>query len=115
MAHAEMLQRKGVPFEYRVNNRSHKVKSPLGTYYATDTLIPRKELGFIKSVKHYIVKNELHKSIKNDLGEGYRTKIKYYKYANYAKTRVYNKNIYEVDIHIKPDACCQTSPSRNLT
>lgn len=98
MSHYEILERKGIPFSYQVNNKSHKIKSVLGTYYATDTLIPRKELGFIKAVKHYIIKNGLHESIPNRLGDDFRNKIEYYKYANYGKTRVYDDRVFEVDI-----------------
>lgn len=99
LEHIHTLQDEKIKFEFFVNNHTYSVRSPLGTYFTTDNKIPFKELSFVQEVKRHILKNNLHKKIKNDFGKSGHKKIKYFDYAIPKSTLKYSSDLYEVDIN----------------
>lgn len=97
--HIHTLQDEKIKFEFFVNNHTYSVKSQLGTYFTTDNKIPFKELSFVQQVKSYVLKNKIHKKIKNDFGKNGQSKIKYFDYMIPKSTVKYSSDLYEVDVN----------------
>jgi hypothetical protein len=94
-----MLQNLKIPFTYKMNNRTYIIQSRLGIYRCTDSLIQRKELNFVKSVKQRIMREKIYEEIPNTLPKDYRDKILYFKYNPKNMVEAYSEDVFEVDIN----------------
>ena len=99
LEHIHTLQDEKINFEFFVNNHTYSVRSKLGTYFTTDNKIPFKELSFVQQVKNHIIKNGIHKKIKDDFGKNGINKIKYFDHSVPKSNVKYSNDLYEIDIN----------------
>lgn len=89
----------GIPFTMKLTNQRTEIKSKLGHYMNKESEFPTKELNFIKSVKQYIIKNELYNIIPDYFKtEEAKSEIKYYSYNNKFKSGQVVHKCIEVDM-----------------
>lgn len=100
----KFLSESKVPFTFSINNHTYKIDSQIGDYITTDNKIKMKELHFVKLVKDYVYKNEIHLKIKNDFkknkdGTYNHDTVKYFDYKIPNKSFTHKQNLFEVDIN----------------
>ncbi len=93
--HLTLLRSEGIHYTFKNSGSSYYAESEAGKYYSVNRAITKREIGFIHSVKQYIKKNDIHKTIKPLLSEGRYSRIQYFKYSKKLKNE---DTIFEVDI-----------------
>lgn len=94
VALSDSLEKNKMPYTYLLNNHTSKIECALGNFMATDSLIPLHELWLVAWVKNYVLKNEIHKKIKNICRDW--ESIRYLRVKH--KPRKVFHRIYEVDL-----------------
>ena len=89
----------GIPYTIEKTGSRIIFKSQRGEYVCRKKEFIPKELSFIKSVKHNIIKNEIYNDIPNNFKtEKDKDKIKYVSYNKKYDTGDYIENVKEIDL-----------------
>lgn len=89
----------GIPYELEMTGTRKIFKSRRGQYVCREKKFDAKELNFIKSVKHNIIKNEVYSEIPNKFKtDKDKEKIKYATYNKKYKSGDFIENVKEIDL-----------------
>lgn len=83
----------GIPFIYEIQNETITIKSPGGSYTSRGGDYTIDEINFIKKVKQYIVKNEIHFQFSKHKG-----KVAYFLYGTSLKPGVIVNDCVNIDL-----------------
>lgn len=92
-------KRKKIPYIFEIQNETITIKSQSGSFVSRSSEYEIDELNFIKSVKQYVIKNDLQEKFRRKYtAEGADKKVKYFHYSSRIKPGDRFDNVINIDL-----------------